>query len=93
MPILMEEPARYIAEMAAGKVIRYGAILKVCGLGEVLWDAFPDGEKFGGAPANFVCHCNSLGARAYSEEQAPGSDKQRGKQVGGVCLHSTWRSA
>ena len=53
------------------KVTRNKAILKVCGLGEVLWDAFPDGEKFGGAPANFVCHCNSLGARAYSEEQAP----------------------
>ena len=40
-------------------------MFKVCGLGEVLWDAFPDGEKFGGAPANFTCHCHSLGARAY----------------------------
>ena len=41
------------------------AVFKVAGLGEVLWDAFPDGEKFGGAPANFTCHCNSLGAEAY----------------------------
>ena len=41
------------------------ATFKVCGLGEVLWDAFPDGEKFGGAPANFTCHCRSLGAQAY----------------------------
>ena len=41
------------------------AIFKVCGVGEVLWDAFPDGEKFGGAPANFACHCYSLGAQAY----------------------------
>ena len=47
------------------KVTGSKAILKVCGLGEELWDAFPDGEKFGGAPANFTCHCNSLGAEAY----------------------------
>jgi len=38
---------------------------KIAGVGEVLWDAFPDGEKFGGAPANFTCHCCSLGADAY----------------------------
>ena len=38
---------------------------KIAGLGEVLWDAFPEGEKFGGAPANFACHCHSLGAEAY----------------------------
>ena len=36
MPILMEEPARYIAEMAAGKVIRYGAILKDAGTGQII---------------------------------------------------------
>jgi len=38
---------------------------KVCGVGEVLWDAFPEGEKFGGAPANFTCHSHSLGAETY----------------------------
>lgn len=38
---------------------------KVAGIGEVLWDVFPDGEKFGGAPGNFSCHCSSLGAHAY----------------------------
>ncbi len=38
---------------------------KIAGLGEVLWDAFPEGEKFGGAPANFTCHCHSLGAETY----------------------------
>ena len=27
----------------------------VVGLGEILWDVFPDGPKFGGAPANFAC--------------------------------------
>lgn len=30
-------------------------------LGEVLWDLFPDGEQFGGAPANFACHAAILG--------------------------------
>jgi len=38
---------------------------KICGVGEVLWDAFPEGEKFGGAPANFTCHSHSLGAETY----------------------------
>ena len=28
----------------------------VVGLGEVLWDMFPDGKKLGGAPANFAFH-------------------------------------
>jgi fructokinase len=41
------------------------AAFKVCGVGEVLWDAFPDGEKFGGAPANFTCHSHSLGAETH----------------------------
>lgn len=31
-------------------------------LGEVLWDLFPHGEQFGGAPANFACHAAILGA-------------------------------
>ena len=38
---------------------------RIAGLGEVLWDAFPEGEAFGGAPANFACHCGSLGAEAF----------------------------
>ena len=38
---------------------------KIAGLGEVLWDVFPQGEKFGGAPANFACHCHLLGAEAH----------------------------
>lgn len=27
----------------------------IIGLGEVLWDVFPDGPRFGGAPANWAC--------------------------------------
>lgn len=36
--------------------------LKIISLGEVLWDLFPDGELFGGAPANFACHAALQGA-------------------------------
>ena len=34
----------------------------IISLGEVLWDLFPDGERFGGAPANFACHAAIQGA-------------------------------
>ena len=30
-------------------------------IGEVLWDLFPDGPRFGGATANFACHAAALG--------------------------------
>ncbi len=46
---------------------------KIAGLGEVLWDVYPDGETFGGAPANFACHCRSLGAEV-SVVSAVGAD-------------------
>lgn len=36
----------------------------VVGLGETLWDVFPDGARFGGAPANVACHAAQLGANA-----------------------------
>lgn len=36
--------------------------LKIVSFGEVLWDLFPDGEQFGGAPANFACHAAIHGA-------------------------------
>lgn len=32
------------------------------GIGEILWDVFPEGAKFGGAPANFASHASALGA-------------------------------
>jgi fructokinase len=32
----------------------------IVGLGEVLWDVFPDGPRFGGAPANFACSVAQL---------------------------------
>ena len=38
---------------------------KVAGLGEVLWDFFPEGKKLGGAPANFAAHAQQLGAESF----------------------------
>jgi len=32
----------------------------IIGLGEILWDVFPDGAHFGGAPANFACSVAEL---------------------------------
>lgn len=37
----------------------------IVGLGEILWDVYPDVAHFGGAPANFSCHAASLGAEAW----------------------------
>ena len=34
----------------------------VIGLGELLWDCFPDTRQAGGAPANFAFHAGQLGA-------------------------------
>lgn len=36
--------------------------LNVVSLGEILWDMFPSGPRFGGAPANLAHHAASLGA-------------------------------
>lgn len=36
--------------------------IQIVGLGEILWDVFPDGARFGGAPANFACSASGLAA-------------------------------
>jgi fructokinase len=33
----------------------------VVAIGELLWDIFPDGERLGGAPSNFLVHAAGLG--------------------------------
>ena len=38
----------------------------VAGVGEVLWDVFPDEKRIGGAPANFARNVSQLGIEAYS---------------------------
>lgn len=37
----------------------------IVGIGEALWDIYPDAAHFGGAPANFACHAASLGAESW----------------------------
>src|SRR5262245_23403221 len=37
----------------------------IVGLGELLWDLFPDGARFGGAPVNFACHAAALTADVH----------------------------
>jgi fructokinase len=48
----------------------------VVGLGEILWDLFPDGPRFGGAPANFACTAAGMGSRMATVEMvsAVGAD-------------------
>lgn len=38
----------------------------VVGIGELLWDIFPDEKKIGGAPVNFAYHAAALGADSYA---------------------------
>jgi fructokinase len=47
------------------------------GLGEILWDLFPDGPRFGGAPANFACTAAEMGSRVARVEMvsAVGDDE------------------
>ena len=52
---------------------------RILSCGEVLWDLFPEGPRFGGAPANFACHAAALGARV-SITSAVGGDS-RGREA------------
>ena len=38
----------------------------VIGLGEILWDVFPERKILGGAPANFAYHASQFGCDAYA---------------------------
>lgn len=38
----------------------------IVGLGEALWDCFPEGKRVGGAPANFAYHTSQFGNEAYA---------------------------
>ncbi len=59
---------------------------RILGLGEVLWDVFPDGEAFGGAPANFACHCRALGADA-AVVSAVGDDERGHRAIAFLDEH------
>lgn len=38
----------------------------IVGIGEILWDVFPDGKVLGGAPANFAYHVAQFGFDGYA---------------------------
>ena len=42
-----------------------GKSFVAAGVGELLWDIFPEGKRLGGAPVNFSYHCHQLGATGY----------------------------
>ena len=56
----------------------------IVGLGEVLWDLYPDATHFGGAPANFASHAASLGAEAWMVS-AVGADDLGARALDALC--------
>ncbi len=52
---------------------------KILSLGEVLWDLFPEGARFGGAPANFACHASLLGGEVTMVSRV--GDDERGREA------------
>ena len=62
---------------------------KIAGLGEILWDLFPEGKRLGGAPANFACHCNQLGGESYPVSRVGDDDLGREARAALVKLSVT----
>ena len=65
---------------------------QVVGIGETLWDLFPDGPVWGGAPGNVACHAAALGAEAIMVSRVGRDDLgDRGvaklKSFGVDCRH------
>jgi fructokinase len=58
----------------------------IVGLGEALWDVFPDEECFGGAPANFASHAAMLGAETYVVSQV-GDDELGHNAISALAGH------
>ena len=38
----------------------------IVGLGEILWDVFPERKVLGGAPANFAYHISQFGFQGHA---------------------------
>lgn len=55
----------------------------IVGIGEILWDMFPNGKVLGGAPANFAYHVSQFGFDGYAVS-AIGDDELGNEIVG--CL-------
>jgi fructokinase len=58
----------------------------IVALGEVLWDVFPDGPRFGGAPANLACHAAAMGAEVFMVSQV-GNDQLGEKAIEALREH------
>jgi fructokinase len=58
----------------------------IVGLGEVLWDVYPDAAHFGGAPANFACHAAGLGAESWMVS-AVGTDELGDRALAALREH------
>lgn len=69
----------------------------VVGVGEVLWDNFPDGRQLGGAPANFAHHVSQQGltGRLVSSvgEDSAGDDLQKALADRGLPTEHVQRHA
>ena len=61
----------------------------IVGLGEVLWDLFPDGPRFGGAPANFACMAAELAGESARVHMvsAVGNDNLGRRALGELRAH------
>ncbi len=55
----------------------------IVGIGEILWDVFPDGKVLGGAPANFAYHVSQFGFDGYAVSAI--GDDALGEEIVG-CL-------
>jgi fructokinase len=61
----------------------------IVGIGEILWDVFPDGPRFGGAPSNFSCSAAELAqdaAQVYMVS-AVGSDELGRRAIHSLAKH------
>jgi len=73
----------------------------IVGVGELLWDLFPDGPRFGGAPVNFACHAAALGANVHVVSgigddplggQARAALQSHGVSADGVAISEKYRT-
>lgn len=61
----------------------------IIGLGEILWDVFPDGPRFGGAPANAACSAAELarGSCRVVMASGVGSDALGDEAIAALTSH------
>jgi fructokinase len=66
----------------------------VIGIGEILWDVFPDGPRFGGAPANFACSVAELASGQIDVYMAGGvgADDLGRRAIEALQLHGVDKS-